>query len=95
MDIKDLENLDNFVDNYFNKREQTIEKVSSNEYLDWLVNFIEKNGNFNDDTYLYNKEIDPNDRENTLLISYLQSIVEEKYVRQLKSRDQVIFVASS
>lgn len=83
MDFEKLENMDNFIDNYFNKRQKTIEKVSSNEYLDWLVEFIDKNGNFNDDTYLYNKEIDPNDRENTLLISYLQSVIEEKSINQL------------
>lgn len=61
--------------------------VSSNEYMDWLVNFTDSIENFtwSDDDFIYN-DIDEKDKENTQLLSYFLSFVSAK-----KDVQQIIF----
>lgn len=76
--------MNSFLD-MINERELKIKKVSSQEYLDWLVEFTNKYNHWCDDTWLYNKnDINEVDYDNTILLSYFQS-----YINSIASKQNI------
>lgn len=76
--------MDNFL-NLMQERQNKIDKASSKEYLDWLINFTNKYNCWSDDTWTYKKdEIDKQDYENTILLSYFQS-----YINSIASKQNI------
>lgn len=59
------------------EREEKIKYTGSEEYLEWLYNYIQPNKIYDDETALYELE-EGKDRENVLKFSYLQRYIERK-----------------
>ena len=55
------------------EKEEKINSTGTQEYLDWLYNFVEVDKIYDDETALYEME-DGIDKENLLRISYLQKL---------------------
>ena len=86
--IEELEekmNSDSFKDymsNYFKEREEKYNRVSSDEYIQWLYSYLNHEDilGFSDDDMQYAPESE--DRENSLMLSYFLSYVEELAKKQ-------------
>ena len=59
------------------EKEEKINSTGTQEYLDWLYDFVEVDKIYDDETALYEMD-DGIDKENLLRISYLQKLVDSK-----------------
>lgn len=60
------------------EHQQNMEKVKKPEYLQWIVDTVQKYNQFSDDDWLYNMDPDKKElRENSMLLGYLFSLLSE------------------
>ena len=72
--------MKSYMESYFSKIEATRQKVSSQEYIDWLYDCVSNNKQIDDESALYTyKGIDA---ENGKLLSYFFSYVENLATQQ-------------
>ena len=64
------------VSNFLNAKAEKYNYVSSKKYLDWLYDFVKSENVYDDESALYDMKKGL-DKENLLLLSYLQTIVAE------------------
>ena len=72
-------NLD-FIGNWFKESEKRRQKAASQEYIDWLYNYVSTNKQLDDEDALYSK--DPDIAENGALLSYFFAHVKEIAIQQ-------------
>ncbi len=84
-DLKVTEESLNCFKDYIANMERRAEIVKSQEYLDWLCNFVAEHEYFSDDTWLYKKEeISEDDYEKVELLStffhYISNLADEQHI---------------
>lgn len=73
----DSNKVELFSNEYQKEYQEKIDYVTSDEYLKWLYLFISEHKAVADDSFLYKEE--NLERKNSMLVSYLQSYLSEKY----------------
>lgn len=70
------------LEKYLEDIKKNEDKVKSLEYLKWLFKFTEIHNKWNDETFLYDKNISNEDSENTQLILFFIDYVKERACEQ-------------
>lgn len=72
-------------ENWFERQDRILKIVSTKDYWDWLIDFVNKNGAFSDDDFHYNQEIGEKNKEYCSYLSYFFD-----YISSL-SKEQNVF----
>lgn len=74
------ENARKYMENYFKEQEERQNKVSSQEYIDWVYNFISANKHADNESTLYTYE--GIDKDNGEILGAFLNFVEDKAKEQ-------------